>query len=74
MLKDLPASVAVQGNLAPELLQSGGSEMTAGAAAICRGVPMARHVFNLGHGILQHTPPEHVTALLEAIRAADGRA
>ena len=27
------------------------------------------HVFNLGHGISQHTPPEHVTALVEAVHA-----
>ena len=27
------------------------------------------HVFNLGHGINQHTPPEHVSALVEAVHA-----
>jgi uroporphyrinogen decarboxylase len=27
------------------------------------------HIFNLGHGISQHTPPEHVTALVEAVHA-----
>lgn len=74
VLKDLPAGVAVQGNLAPERLMAGGADMIAATEAICREVPMARHVFNLGHGILQHTPPEHVTALLEAIRKTDGRA
>ncbi|HEV7820742.1 MAG TPA: uroporphyrinogen decarboxylase family protein, partial [Burkholderiales bacterium] len=26
------------------------------------------HVFNLGHGISQHTPPENVSALIEAVR------
>ncbi len=26
------------------------------------------HIFNLGHGISQHTPPESVTALVEAVR------
>jgi uroporphyrinogen decarboxylase len=25
------------------------------------------HIFNLGHGIHQHTPPEHVTALVETV-------
>ena len=25
------------------------------------------HVFNLGHGVSQHTPPEHVGALVEAV-------
>jgi len=28
------------------------------------------HVFNLGHGISQHTAPEHVAALVEAVHAA----
>jgi uroporphyrinogen decarboxylase len=27
------------------------------------------HVFNLGHGISQHTPPEHVRVLVEAVHA-----
>ena len=28
------------------------------------------HIFNLGHGILPSTPPEHVAALVEAVRSA----
>jgi uroporphyrinogen decarboxylase len=27
------------------------------------------HVFNLGHGVSQHTPPEHVHALIEAVHS-----
>ncbi len=27
------------------------------------------HVFNLGHGISQHTPPENVAALVDAVHA-----
>ena len=27
------------------------------------------HIFNLGHGIHQLTPPEHVTALIEAVHS-----
>ena len=26
-------------------------------------------IFNLGHGISQHTPPDHVQALVEAVHA-----
>ncbi|MDO5652637.1 MAG: uroporphyrinogen decarboxylase [Brachymonas sp.] len=26
-----------------------------------------QHIFNLGHGINQHTPPEHVAAMVEAV-------
>jgi uroporphyrinogen decarboxylase len=28
-----------------------------------------RHIFNLGHGISQHTPPEHVMALVEEVHS-----
>ena len=31
------------------------------------------HVFNLGHGISQFTPPEHVSALIEAVRGFGAR-
>jgi uroporphyrinogen decarboxylase len=27
------------------------------------------HIFNLGHGISQYTPPEHVTALVDAVHS-----
>ena len=27
------------------------------------------HIFNLGHGISQFTPPEHVSALVETVHA-----
>jgi uroporphyrinogen decarboxylase len=35
--------------------------------------PGPTHVFNLGHGISQHTPPEHVTALVEAVHSLSRR-
>jgi uroporphyrinogen decarboxylase len=35
------------------------------------GAPVsgATHIFNLGHGISQHTPPEHVAVLVDAVHA-----
>ena len=27
------------------------------------------HIFNLGHGVSQHTPPEHVAALVQVVHA-----
>ena len=68
VLASVPAGVAVQGNLAPETLQAGGTALVEEAKAICEQVPVNRHIFNLGHGILQHTPPDHVTQLLSVIR------
>jgi uroporphyrinogen decarboxylase len=31
--------------------------------------PGPTHIFNLGHGISQFTPPEHVAALVEAVHS-----
>jgi len=63
---------AVQGNLDPILVVAGGAAMD---AAIARIVSTLRHgpfVFNLGHGIVPGTPPEHVAALMARIRGEVG--
>ncbi len=65
----LPAGVALQGNLDPLALLAGGEaqrQATAAILAAARGKPW---VFNLGHGILPETPPEHVAALVAQVRA-----
>jgi uroporphyrinogen decarboxylase len=31
------------------------------------------HIFNLGHGISQHTPPENVAVLVDAVHAGSRR-
>ncbi len=60
--------VALQGNLDPNVLFAPpgaiGAEVQRVLDAYGHG---AGHVFNLGHGISQHTPPEHVAALVEAV-------
>jgi uroporphyrinogen decarboxylase len=66
----LPASVAAQGNLDPLLLLTGGDAMAQEASAILTAMKGRPFIFNLGHGVLQHTPPEHVTALTELVRAS----
>ncbi len=66
----VPATVAVQGNLDPLALVAGGEHLQAGVRTVLdawRGRPA---IFNLGHGIVPQTPPEHVTALVEAVRRA----
>ncbi len=60
--------VAVQGNLDPILLLAGGEAMAARARTIVEGLRSGPHVFNLGHGVVPQTPPEHVEALLAAVR------
>jgi len=66
----VPTHVALQGNLDPMALLAGGEALgreTDGILAALRG---RAHVFNLGHGIVPETPPEHVTSLLARIRDA----
>ena len=65
----LPAHVAVQGNLDPLALVAGGAAMANEAAAILNAMRGRPFIFNLGHGIVPQTPPEHVAALLELVRA-----
>ncbi len=65
---------AVQGNLDPVLLLAGGAAMTTAVRAILEALREGPFVFNLGHGILPETPPEHVTALVELIRGGAARA
>ena len=60
--------MALQGNMDPMALfgtpDSIEREVQRVLDAFGRG---SGHVFNLGHGISQHTPPEHVAALVEAV-------
>jgi len=66
--------VALQGNLDPMVLFAPPARIQAEARAVLDsfGPPQAAdgrwdgHVFNLGHGISQFTPPDHVAALVEA--------
>ncbi len=65
----LPAHIAVQGNLDPLALVAGGQPMATEAMAILSAMRGRPFIFNLGHGIVPPTPPEHVAALLELVRA-----
>lgn len=68
MAELVPPDVTLQGNLDPLLLLAGGDAMTTGARAI-RDVMKGRpHIFNLGHGVVPATPPEHVGDLVRAVR------
>ncbi len=67
--KQLPASVALQGNLDPTTLLAGPLATEHALAELFRKFPPAPgHVFNLGHGLLPSTPVESVRALMEALR------
>ena len=66
----LPAGVASQGNLDPMALVAGGRALELEARAILDAVRDRPHVFNLGHGIVPQTPPDHVAQLVKLIRDA----
>jgi uroporphyrinogen decarboxylase len=60
--------VALQGNLDPAVLCASPQAVAAEARRVLEAFgPHPGHVFNLGHGISQYTPPENVAALVEAV-------
>jgi uroporphyrinogen decarboxylase len=73
--------VALQGNLDPNVLFAPPEAVAREAVAVLDsfGPPQRPdgtwdgHVFNLGHGISQFTPPEHVSALVEAVHSHSRR-
>ncbi len=73
--------VALQGNLDPAVLFAPPAVVAAEAVKLLDsfGAPQRAdggwdgHVFNLGHGISQHTPPDHVAALVETVRSHSRR-
>jgi len=65
---NLPKSLAVQGNLDPLSVITGGKEMLASADAIMEACASRPHIFNLGHGFNPETPPDHVADLVAHIR------
>jgi uroporphyrinogen decarboxylase len=58
----------LQGNLAPETLLAGGAAMDREIDQILEDFHGARHIFNLGHGILKETPIEHVERMVARVR------
>ena len=69
---------ALQGNIDPNVLFAQPAQIEAEVASVLNsfGKPHTdaattgpTHIFNLGHGISQFTPPEHVAALVNAVHA-----
>ncbi|WP_298306483.1 uroporphyrinogen decarboxylase [uncultured Erythrobacter sp.] len=64
----LPEGMPVQGNLDPLLVEAGGDALPKRIQTVLEAFEDRPHVFNLGHGIGQFTPIEHVETLLKALR------
>ncbi|ACB35778.1 uroporphyrinogen decarboxylase [Leptothrix cholodnii SP-6] len=66
--------VALQGNLDPNVLFASPEQITREAQAVLDSFgPHPGHIFNLGHGISQFTPPEAVSVLVDAVHAHSRR-
>jgi uroporphyrinogen decarboxylase len=66
--------VALQGNLDPMTLFGGEAAVRAEARRVLDDFgPGPGHIFNLGHGIHQHTPPDAVAALVDEVHAHSRR-
>ena len=67
----MPKGVAVQGNLDPVLLLNGGAAMDDQIDRIVDAMKGRPFVFNLGHGVMQPTPPENVARLVTRVQRGD---
>ena len=73
--------VALQGNLDPNVLFAAPEQIRAEATKVLESFGAPRnaqggwggHVFNLGHGISQHTPPEAVAVLVDTVHEVSRR-
>ena len=68
------AHVALQGNIDPNVLFAEPAQIRAEVARTLQsyGAPTG-HIFNLGHGISQHTPPDSVAVLVDAVHEVSKR-
>lgn len=64
----LPRTIPVQGNLDPLVLVAGGRRLDEEVDRIKRAFSTRPHIFNLGHGIRQETPIEHVERFVARVR------
>jgi uroporphyrinogen decarboxylase len=64
----VPETITIQGNLDPVLLLTGGDAMEEEIRRIMGAMAGRPFVFNLGHGVMQPTPPDHVAQLVALVQ------
>lgn len=65
---------AIQGNLDPMSLLADRSQLRSRATAILhQAAGRPGHIFNLGHGVLQQTPPDNARALVEIVHEVSAK-
>jgi uroporphyrinogen decarboxylase len=66
--------VAIQGNLDPHLLSAPRERLHAGVRAVLDAAGTTPgHIFNLGHGIMPHTPPDAVKEVADLVHTWTAR-
>ena len=66
--RELQPHICLQGNLDPLMLVVGGAALEREATRILDKLGHGSFIFNLGHGVVPQTPPEHVAQLVEIVR------
>jgi uroporphyrinogen decarboxylase len=69
----LGPALAVQGNLDPAVLLGPPDLIRRRAETVLAQAGEAGHVFNLGHGILPETPPDHARHLVDSVAELSAR-
>ncbi|HEY0835414.1 MAG TPA: uroporphyrinogen decarboxylase [Azospirillum sp.] len=67
--RTLQPRLPVQGNLDPIMLAVGGEALRNAAIDILEAFSGRPFIFNLGHGVIQSTPPEHVAELAHLLKS-----
>ena len=67
----LQSRCPVQGNLDNLLLAAGGPALAAETRRLLAAFAGGGHVFNLGHGVLPETPPDHLADVVAIVRDWD---
>ncbi len=72
LISNLGLSVSVQGNLDPQSLLAPEAVLRQQVRDICEAGLQARaHIFNVGHGLQPHTPPDAVKLAIDEVRKFD---
>jgi uroporphyrinogen decarboxylase len=69
----LQPQAVVQGNLDPVYLLAGGPAMRKATQSVLQRLGQGPMIFNLGHGVIKETPPDHVSDLVACIRGDGAR-
>jgi uroporphyrinogen decarboxylase len=67
--QNIKRDLALQGNLDPQILLAGSDAMKTQARHIIDTMRDRPFIFNLGHGVIKETPPEHVAQLMAVIKS-----